>query len=345
MPPVHDHWNGFADFVAFEAAAGGPSPNLALIESTANALELTERKDRIWLACCYAAIYNTPVSHTVANVWTPESAIHHNDLLERWLTDHKDGLPVHSNRRRTHGSRRKLAESLSAYAQFAIDDNFERGDDYDLLWKQVHELPFIGRYFGIKLAGTLHRLGLTDAAQYDIRARGAKNGRRTLALLFPEAAESLDLKSGGNSKAAVELAETCATRTKEWLAAQGLKVDWFQLEALLCEYNQMVKGHRYPGSTSDGDLEAYVKVFDYFPNDTEALAPVWAAREATLPAQLWATRKRDDMVSIYADYGYVWSDAIYKRPNPGSANFEQPEVLSTPKTLWNPLTRPEERNE
>lgn len=336
----HDHWAGFADFVAFEAAAGGPSPNLALIESTAEQLGWEDRSELTWLACCYAAIYNTPVSAVVAQVWPYRSVWSDSaDLLERWLEDHKDGLPVHSNRRRTHGSRRKLTQSLSAYARFAELAVFETGDDYDRLWAQVHELPAVGRYFGIKLAGTLHRLGLTEAAQYDIRARGAKNGRRTLALLYPGEADVLDLKRGGNSKRAIATAEHHASAVKDWLAAQGLDVDWFQLEALLCEYNQMVKGHRYPGSTSDGDLEAYVKVHEHFPNDVETIAPVWQARESVLPPWLWATRKRKDMIGIYAEQGYVWSDALYDRN--GSTDFSKPTVRSTPHTNWEPRTRPE----
>lgn len=336
----HDHWAGFADFVAFETAAGGPSPNLALIESTAEQLELTDRSELTWLACCYAAIYNTPVSGVVAQVWPHRNVWSDSSpLLERWLEDHKDGLPVHSNRRRTHGSRRKLAQSLSAYARFAELADFEAGDDYDRLWAQVHELPAIGRYFGIKLAGTLHRLGLTEAAQYDIRARGAKNGRRTLALLFPEEADVLDLKRGGNSKRAIAAAERHAQAVKDWLAAQDLDVDWFQLEALLCEYNQMVKGHRYPGSTSDGDLEAYVKVHEHFPNDAETLAPVWSAREAVLPPWLWGTRKRKNAVDIYSKHGYVWSDAVYDWAE--STDLSSPVVRSEPYTDWEPRTRPE----
>lgn len=336
-----DHWSAFADFVAFEGAAGGPSPNLNLISGASDTLALESREEKIWLAACYAAVYNTPGSVLLHQQFKPQDLQTGQSLVEEWLVRHKPGVPIHSNRRRTHGSLTKLTAGLKSLSDFTLRDDFERGDDYDRLWAQVHEVNAVGRYFGIKFAGTLERLGLTDAKQYDIRARGAKNGRKTLALLFPDHATKLDLKTGKNSKEAVRLAEECASLVKDWLTNYNLHVGWFQLEALLCEYNQMLKGHRYPGSTSDGDLEVYVKVFDHFGPDCIALAPVWEAREKTLPSVLWSTRKRKDMLGIYADHNYVWSDALYKRPDTDSEQYETPVVRSTPLTDWEPLTRPD----
>lgn len=43
----YDHWRGFADFVAFEGAAGGPSPNLNLISAVG---EQAKGRNRVELA-------------------------------------------------------------------------------------------------------------------------------------------------------------------------------------------------------------------------------------------------------------------------------------------------------
>lgn len=348
----YDHWRGFADFVAFEGAAGGPSPNLNLISAVGEQAKGRNRVELAWLACCYAAIYNTPGSALLWSDW-PIRDMRGENLEERvtvWIEENKDGIPVHSNRRRTHGGAARLARGMVALSEFAHyvaeSPDFERGDDYERLWSQVNSIHAVGRYFGIKLAGTLERLGLTEARQYDIRARGAKNGRRTLALLFPDYATDLELKTGGNSAQAITLAEGCATNVKQWLLDSGLDVNWFQLEALLCEYNQMVKGHRYPGSTSDGDLEALMKVQKHWGAEHPAVDLTKTARYLVLPEELRWTRKRKDMLDIYQTQRYVWSDAVYVRPpetsKMSSTNFISPEVKSEPTTEWTPLTRPKE---
>lgn len=340
MQGRRDYWAGFADFVAGETWAGGPSPNLKMVGALSRAVPHRTRVHETWLACCYAAIYNTSGASALYHCWPdPESAAAADDL-EGWIAENRPGMPVHSNRRRTHGSPRKMAEGLRSLAEFAVAQKFETYGDYERLWAQVHEIDNVGRYFGIKLCGTLRELGLTRAAQPDIRARGAKNGRRTLALLYPDDADRLDMKTGGNSRRSVDLAETRALEVKQRLEEQhGLDVDWFELEALLCEFNQLVKGHRYPGSTSDGDAAALAKAEAHFREDTLISQYVWLARESVLPHELVRSSKDDALVVAYRDHGYVWSDALYDRSlteDPAS-----PAVRSEPLTDRAPLTRPE----
>lgn len=334
---AEEHREGFIDFVALETASAGPSPNLKLIQEAARALP-TERVSRAWFAALYAAIYNTPGALVLYQYWSdPEVVLAHNDL-ESWLAENKPGLPVHSNRLRTHGSMAKLAQGMRALAEFVVEDSFERGDDYDRLWAQVHEVKAIGRYFGIKFAGALRRLELTEAAQYDIRARGAKNGRRTLALLHPDEAELLDLKTGGNSAAAVALAEERARELRLQVHGHGLQADWFQFEALLCEYNQMVKGDRYPGKTSDSDLDALRRVEAHFGADEPAALSCWRARSEALPPFALELQKRKDLLDVYKRHGYQWSDALYDYG--ATEDLAAPVELANPHTPWEPLLRP-----
>lgn len=335
-----DHWKGFADFVALETAAGGPSPNLRLIEEAAQVVSGAEPIQRAWLAGCYAAIYNTPASVTI---WLemPLERVRAISLpaLEVWLAEHRPGLPVHSNRLRTHGGHKRMARGLKAISAYVTSERWARAGDYDELWGQMADTPSVGRYFGIKFAGALAAVECTQHLQYDIRARGAKNGRRTLAALYPQDAKLLDLKSGGNGAAAVDLAEERAAEVKAWLEGEyGLDVGWFQLEALLCEYNQLCRGKRYPGSTSDGDGNALDKVTAHWGSGHGAVNVTQAARERVLPAFLVDTRKRKPLLPIFKDHGYVWSDALYE----DSGDPSRPALRSPSLTDWEPLTRPEE---
>lgn len=332
-----EHRYGFLDFVAFESAAAGPSPNLRLIEVAARELP-ADRGARGWFAACYAAIYNTPGALLLYHEVGPGDAQHFVGDVQEWLEENKPGVPVHSNRLRTHGSMKKLAEGLASLADFITDDEYERGDDYDRLWAQVNEVDAVGRYFGIKFAGALHRLGLTEAKQYDIRARGAKNGRKTLALIFPDDAPQLDLKTGGNSKAAVALAEERAKELRLEVHGHALEADWFQFEALLCEYNQMVKGDRYPGKTSDSDLGAPRRVESHFGAGHVAVQETWRARAEALPPFALELEKRKDLLDVYERFGYAWSDALYDRN--ATEDLSRPTPLALPATDWEPLLRP-----
>lgn len=328
-----DHWAGFTDFVAFESEAGGPSPNLKLIGAVPGADP--------WLAACYAAIYNTPGACVLWTEWPLERLLSLGlDPLHEWAEEHWRGLPVHSNRMRSNGAPSRLAKSMWALAQFIEAGDWEREDDYDRLWSQVMSVPSIGRYFGIKFAGALRVVGATEARQYDIRARGAKNGRRTLGMLYPPdgTREGAYHDSRDSSKPALEAAEYFARCAKQWIDTEyGLECDWFQFEALLCEYAQMVKGSRYPGKTSDADFDAYAKVCSHFGKDHPAVEKVLDARHDALPEWCRYYYKYKPLLPIYRDFGYVWSDALYDRH---SDDLSDPEVLSTPKTDWEPLTRP-----
>jgi len=183
------------------------------------------------------------------------------------------------------------------------------------LWTELTSLYLVGRYFGVKLAGTLHRFGLVTAEQYDIRPAGAKNGRRTLARIFPASPLPLDTKK--NDSQTLALVDSLAADLKEWMETTcGFTVSWFEYEALLCEYNQLAKGKRYPGSTSDSDLGALQKVSLALGSSDPAVEAVFAARKATHPS--WALGevggwpgKRKDLLRLYADHGIIWSDSVY----------------------------------
>jgi hypothetical protein len=332
-----EHREGFVDFVALETASAGPSPNLKLIEQAAGGLP-TDRLSRAWFAACYAAIYNTPGALTLFHNVSPDAAYEAPEAVHTWLVEHKEGLPVHSNRLRTHGSMEKMALGLAALADFVLADDFEHGDDYNRLWAQVTDVRAVGRYFGIKFAGALHRLGLTEAQQFDIRARGAKNGRKTLALLHPDLADRLDLKTGGNAAANVELAEYLAKELRIVVRGHGLECDWFQFEALLCEYNQMVKGDRYPGKTSDSDLDALRRVEGHFGRDARAVFECWAARSEALPPFALELQKRKPLLDVYERFGYEWSDALYDYD--ATDDLAGPVRLAQPFTSWEPLLQP-----
>lgn len=350
MPMIHKYitddarLKAFTDFVAMERLAGGPSPNVKLVKSAATA-DGVNREELAWRACCYASIYNTPSAAALWTAW-PLRRIRRLkgiDELIHWLTEHKAGLPVHSNRIRTTGSPKRLAECMLATLELVSSNELEIGDDFDRLWSQVTNVKKVGRYFGIKFAGTLHRLGITAAEQYDIRAKGAKNGRKSLGLMFPQVAGTVgDHKN--NSKAVLLEAESLARRVKTYLEYRhGQKTRWFELEALLCEFNQCVKGNRYPGKTSDSDMGALNRVVAHFGKDGPGVSSVLAARSEVLPAWAMSTVKRPELLDVYSRLGYMWSDAIYDHGK--TVDLENPVLASTAESCgWQPLTYPPVRS-
>ena len=310
-----DHWKGFEDFVWMEMLAGGPSANIVVMAEVANLLKLSKAELR-WLCACYCAIYNAPAATAMfycypRNVVLRSSSVELIDALDK----NKPGLPVHSNRLRTNGSTKRMAASMKALAKWARV--YEPVKTYDELWSQLNAISSVGRYFAIKLAGIMHRVGLTDVQQYDIRARGAKNGRQSLAYLYPEAAEWLG-NYKDNSKGTLDQVDGFANEVFKRLTSQERfkNITWFELEAMLCEYNQAVKGHRYPGKTSDADLTQLNKVIAHFGPSEEFVRVVYKARGKTHPKYALGEEhgwdgKRKEMLATYRDLGYMWSDAIY----------------------------------
>jgi hypothetical protein len=343
MEDRRDHWPGFLDFCAFEGWTGGPAFNVPMLRAELRAIEVENggplpRLDRAWLAACLVSVYSTGAATVLWHEQPVTDVLRSTEEeLAAWLEENKYRLPVHSDRRRTHGARWKLAKGLKEAAEFVADDEYERGADYDRLWAQVTSVPHVGRYFGIKLAGALNWLGCTDARQYDIRANGAKNGRKTLGLLFgrPDVADHKD-----NSKKKVRAAEDLARAAKGELEYEGLRYSWFEYEALLCEYNQMVKGSRYPGKTPDGEQVMLEEVLEPgWGRGHQALGIVRAAREMHLPDPLQTARRRKDLMRAYPEHGYVWCDAIYDRDL--TEDPAAPAVRPEPLVSWRPRTSPE----
>lgn len=329
------HMRGFTDFVAMEGLAGGPSPNVKLIGRMAR-VGRVEKRELWWRACCYAAVYNTAASAAVWTHWPFPRMIKpgSTEKLEAWLMKNWAGVPIHSNRMRTNGSPKRLAASLASLAGWVARGELETDDDFDALWQQVTGVRSVGRYFGIKLAGTLAELRLTKARQYDVRARGAKNGRATLRLMFPDSG----VPKRGNSPAALrEVDELAAALRRSLEEGYGLTPTWFEFEALLCEYNQCVKGDRYPGKTSDSDLASLERVRTHFGVDCSAVESADSAREASLPLTALGRTKRADLTGVYAEHGYMWSDAIYDYE--ATDDLRRP-VLRGDAPAWSPLTTP-----
>lgn len=341
-----DHWKGFADFVWMEKLAGGPSANIVVMAKVAELLDL-DALDLSWLCACYCAIYNAPAATAMYHAFKLDYVLEarHTQLVAD-LKYYEKGLPVHSNRLRTFGGAERMAKGMKELAKWVAfnDDQHEDYPDYDTLWDELTAIPGVGRYFAIKLAGIMHRVGLTTVSQYDIRAKGAKNGRQTLAYLFPGRANELILKAG-NKQETIDLVNWHANEVYEFLTRRttfGTEITWFELEAMLCEYNQAVKGHRYPGKTSDADLGQLYKVYDFF-GPVDFVDTVFRARAATHPRYAlgeesgWSG-KRKEMLSIYKDLGYMWSDALYKYHD-SNGDFTNP--LDRAHTLdADPLTRP-----
>src|SRR3989304_1640848 len=165
----------FCNFVTAERQAGGPSANIRVVTELNRAWDL-QGMDSVWFACCYNAVYNAPAAAALYLRLKPSFL--DSDLEEQCITLWPT-LPIHSNRRRTVGSARRLAVILDSFARWIDQTNWGRLQtlSYDDLWTELTSVDLVGRYFGVKLAGTLHRFGRFLRAQEAHACEPRQEGR------------------------------------------------------------------------------------------------------------------------------------------------------------------------
>lgn len=313
-----NHLDGFKDLVAGVRDVGG-NP-LELLARVPDAMGRRRPEDRAWLALAYGATYS---AHATIALWWEWP-------LERVQAEGVPGLQAWYERngyadlcrkeRQYHKAPRVAAPIL--YQAATVADMFEIPNTYEELWDLVGSVKGYGRYQKIKVCGALKWVKATYAEQPDIRAAGAKFGRKTLGMLDPSIREAGGDNAKVGKKRAIDAAEDCAARLRGWLAKQGLEVGFFELESLLCEYQQMLGGRLHPGKALGMDLADLVEVERRFGMTHPAAEVGRHLRGEILREHSWRGRTRFELDTVYRDHGYVWSDSWY--------DWEQTEDLSRP---------------
>jgi hypothetical protein len=243
------NWQLFSDFVRAELSAGGPDPQIALIVDLA---EGNTDQEKVWLAGCYCAVHCIPSAYLTWRHWRPDQAYFNSDGMKTWLEVNWKALPVRPEMK-SHRMLEKRTRCLKDFAQFALEWSPSRAAmSYDELWKlSQNNVKYYGRYMAIKYLEFLRRLVAPHLEMPDMRAKGAWSPRKALQLLFPEANHNPYDNSYRSVKDADWMVDQVVTRFSE----EGITVNKFQLQVLLCEFKEALAGGFYPGGTHDEELD------------------------------------------------------------------------------------------
>jgi hypothetical protein len=322
------HYHAFKEFVQYELLCGGPDPHMKLAQSIAGQLS-ADPVTRAWFIGCYIGPYNVPTGEAIFAEWPrPMAVLWGPTGFEEWVKEHWHDLVLRRERRPVRSSR-KFVEHMLDYADWLVrPGGFEalaRSESFEESFEIVRQVRYNGRYATMKLYEALRRTcGLPKHEFTDIRPAGGWSPRLALSWLFPIYAEYLN---GNDCELNLGIAQGLAGNLRDILRDEGIDLDWFNLEVMLCDYKQAYDGKQYPGRAHDSELAHLRKVQAAFPNttfrtlDTRAmLFPNWALGEA----QGWNGR-RDECSAVLGTYGYTWSDMLYDYiATWGSGDFAHP---------------------
>jgi Alpha-glutamyl/putrescinyl thymine pyrophosphorylase clade 2 len=327
-----EHWKFFAEFARWELAAGGPDPQLAMVNAMAAGCSGAEQ---VWRAGTYISVYNVAFAESLWRDWPWEKVEKHGKQLPRWLNSHWPKIVTRVERRCV---RRPdwMAEFLGGYCKMARTypelaarcQGMDPQVAYLHAWDTVTEVPRLGRYVALKLLEYWRRYCGLQVDAPDIRPRGGWSPRDTLARLWdrPEIAEKSDAPALLD-----EINKTCLQTLKRLRDDHDIKLDLFQLQVLLCEYRESWEGRRqYPGRSLDSELKYALKAEALWERKSE----VWAARKQLFPHQTlgelngW-TGPREGPANALADYKYTWSDLRYDFH--ATTDWSRPAVWGTPR--------------
>lgn len=314
-----EHWPLWRRFIRAEKDVGGPDCQFTLMLDHARhhpprrARGVDEDVDTVWLLGCYGAHHVAPSAYAVWERFGPTQALRHPDKLRSWLKRHWDALPVRREMR-SHRMLEKRTQCLLDFAKYALSERWQKGD-FDFLWDDTQKnVKYYGRYMSIKFLELLRRTVRPDVKSYDIRAQYAWSPRECMALLYPEHRSWLADRHRNDTKTVVRV-EALATKIKRDLAEHGIKVSYFQLQGLLCNYKEMLYGRFYPGAGHDEELfylAQFGKDFD--------TAPWYETRARIFDHEYLGELARPKWNGIRPEVGERWMrrGAILHKP-PGKA--------------------------
>lgn len=269
------------------------------------AVELARKSDDpVWYAGCFTTPYAPPSSELLFAHWPRRDVLNRPDALLQWVTANWSALPISGARLTNAMGPRKFVQTLVGYARW-IDGGGVRGldrDDFDGAFTALlASVPNHGRYTGLKLYETLRRVGVAAPPVSDIRPRGGRTPRRTLAHLFGH-----DHRS--DTAALVVEANALADELR-----QQIPTTWFNVEMLLCNFHQALAGKFYPGYALDKELSRIAIVEAAFPGAANGTRGVRQRlyRSETLGELGGWSGVRKELGRVMPRYGYIWHDALF----------------------------------
>ncbi len=324
MITADQHWRWFTEFAEYELATGGPDPHAKYVGILAQPCDW---KERVWRGGLYSAVYTAPTAEAIWRAWPYQRVAESSQgaLLE-WLTTHWAGLPLRRERRAVR-TPEKLARCLWSYHQwmeyqlvpYVENLHPDPYKAYESMWGFADKALYgFGRYALTKLLDFYEQYCDVPIRMGDIRPVGGWSPRLTLALLFPQA--HLDARS--NSPGNIADADLWALIGQERLRDEGLELDWFRYEVMLCEYRQSVERERqYPGRSIDSELKYLQAVEHYWDAyagsiDWSYRSDIWQVRQNIHPVECLGEYNgwdgpRDDLGGFLNASERTWSDQLW----------------------------------
>lgn len=321
---VQFHWAQFCEYIRCETGVGGPDPHLKFLGKLID-YDDVDYAERLWRIGCYAALYNTSGAQVLWTNWPWEKvAAGHGPTLAQ-VRQYWKGLPMRKERRPVRSPEKLHAHLESMSAWLAKNEPIVRSASYEELWKLVDEdLYGVGRYIGMRFLEALRLHAGAEARMPDIRPRGGWGSRLTVSFFYPEHDAALN---GNDSKANLELANALGFEIQDRLEDEGIVLDQYTVETLLCNYRQAITKGKYPGAPHDTDLEYLAKAKAFW-GDRFDVAPTYRARAEMFPHRAlgelsgWSG-SRKELGETFGRYGYWWSDLKYDYLS--TIDLERPE--------------------
>jgi len=192
-----EQWSIFGEFIQKKLDVGEPSPHLKIVGYLSKDLPIRER---MWRAGCYAVPYSIITAEAIWQTWSLEDAIYRPYQVTEWIE--KNWKDIHTRtERRCVRTPAKFNECLIGYANWIdhvlpltlieMGEKESNEERYDILWKSIHTVKYLGRYINIRILDLFYRYCEIDAHLYDIRSIGGWSPKKMLALLYPEHEEML----------------------------------------------------------------------------------------------------------------------------------------------------------
>lgn len=310
-----DHRRYFAEFLRAIAGAGGATPHLTMVAATAH--RWSDEK-AAWLGFMYAATYNYAAAEALALTLDPTKLP---TDLPGWLAERWAWIPLRRERKAVRAPVR-LAVCVQGFAVALGAGEWAQLRTHGEAWDWALSQDYVGRYIAIRLVEFMRRRFAADLTMPDLRAKGAQYPRQALALLYPEHEAILLGDDRPGTVAAVEAVATVELDRLHALPGDELGwVDYYALQALLCEYKQSAIGLRqYPGRSLDSELAYRDKV--YAPGSPfSGIASRSAFQDSRggfgrcYRGELsgWAG-PRAELGLVLNDHGYTWDDAQFDYP-------------------------------
>jgi len=308
---AEEHQAFFTQFVRHVEQAGGATPHMRMVAHAAR-FSAAHRQEAAWMGGCYAAVYNYAAAEAL---WSHLSLASSPEAIRSFVTTHWAHLPLRRERKAVN-SPAKLSQCLISLTDWVQHSPWlSWGASYETAWESFQSIYGMGRYVSIRFL-EFARLALDARVRMpDIRPAGATYPRQGLSLLYPSASRNLWGSDDAATLQQINLVIVPAELRR--LAAEGLEVDPYTLQSLICEYKQSVLGGKqWPGKSLDSELVYWDKVYGSGSPFDPSLSAMYAIRSMIFPS--WALgevdskwKERKALGPVLRDHGYVWSDSLY----------------------------------